>query len=234
MWMDDWVLKLPFSLWPSIGNEPYEKALFKFFEVERSLVVLASSNKAEREVNEEYCRKENIPILQRRGGGGTVVLGKGCLILTLAFQAKDLFSNQKYFNVINGLFKDGLQEIGFPEVEFKGISDLAINGRKIAGTSIFRSRNLLLYQGSLMVNCDPKFIEKVLKHPSREPDYRQGRSHQDFVTSLNEVYGFKDVFKLQSDLTSYFKLYLKPALKDHLFVGGLSERNKDIEKSDFD
>ena len=30
------------------------------------------------------------------------------------------------------------------------------------------------------------WIEKYLKHPSKEPDYRQGRKHSEFVTSLHE------------------------------------------------
>jgi lipoate-protein ligase A len=30
----------------------------------------------------------------------------------------------------------------------------------------------------------PEFIGRYLKHPSREPDYRAGRKHEEFVTSL--------------------------------------------------
>jgi lipoate-protein ligase A len=29
-------------------------------------------------------------------------------------------------------------------------------------------------------------MSKYIKHPSKEPDYRQGRSHDEFVTSLQQ------------------------------------------------
>jgi hypothetical protein len=45
-------------------------------------------------------------------------------------------------------------------------------------------------------------MEKYLKHPSREPDYRGNRSHKKFVTSLkDEKYSIK-LPKLVRDLES--------------------------------
>jgi len=43
---------------------------------------------------------------------------------------------------------------------------------------------LFHYQGSLLVNPKLQKIDRYLKHPTREPDYRQNREHLDFVTSL--------------------------------------------------
>ncbi|NBO37020.1 hypothetical protein EBU99_00350 [bacterium] len=188
MWMDNWVLNQPYRLWSQNRNGPAEsKALFRFFESQRTLVVLSSSNAADRETFEKQCQENNVPIVKRRGGGGTVLLGPGCLILTFAFFARDVFSNQKYFSMINGLWADALAAAGLPGLVTRGHSDLAFGDKKIAGTSLFRRKHLVVYQGSLLVDPDFELIVKLLQHPSREPDYRAGRSHREFLASASDL-----------------------------------------------
>jgi lipoate-protein ligase A len=188
MWMDNWVLNQPFRCWPKVNCAPENhRILFRFFESVRPVVVLSSSNAAARETFEERCVAHGVPVLQRRGGGGTVVLGPGCLVLTFAFFAKELFSNQRYFSIINQLWADALGEAGIPGLVTRGHSDLAFADKKIAGTSLFRRKHLVVYQGSLLVNPDFELIGELLQHPSREPDYRRGRSHGEFLTSASEL-----------------------------------------------
>ncbi|MEY4065843.1 MAG: hypothetical protein RIR26_2051 [Pseudomonadota bacterium] len=188
MWMDNWVLNQPFRSWPTLPEAPaHHRILFRFFESQRPLVVLSSSNSAEVETYEAQCSRSGVPVVQRRGGGGTVVLGPGCLILTFAFYGKDLFSNQKYFSLINQMWADAMASAGVAGLVTRGHSDLAFGERKIAGTSLFRRKHLVVYQGSLLVHPDFDAIASLLKHPSREPDYRQGRSHEDFLISAKQL-----------------------------------------------
>jgi lipoate-protein ligase A len=188
MWMDNWVLNRPFYSWPVIPSAPaHHRVLFRFFETQRTAVVLSSSNSAQREAFEDVCRDLHIPVLQRRGGGGTVLLGRGCLVLTFSFFARDVFSNQRYFQMINGLWAEALADAGIHGLVTRGHSDLACGDRKIAGTSLFRRKHLVVYQGSLLVDPDFELIAKALRHPSREPDYRQGRAHREFLTSAAEL-----------------------------------------------
>lgn len=186
MWMDNWVLNTPLEFWPAYKQEKLP-ILYRFFESKRKVVVLSSSNKPEIEANVEECEKQSIPILRRKGGGGTVVLGPGCLILTFAFYAKDVFGNSKYFHQINQMWIDALQPFVPVPLSQNGISDICCGEKKIAGTSIFRKKHLLVYQGSLLVDVDIETIGSFLKHPSREPDYRQGRSHSHFLTTLKTL-----------------------------------------------
>lgn len=206
VWMDNWVLHQPFKSWPQFaGAQTHQRILFRFFETRRSAVVLSSSNSAGRETFEEACRREDIPVLQRRGGGGTVLLGPGCVVLTFAFFAKDIFSNQRYFELINGLWAAALAAQGISGVVMRGHSDLAVGDKKIAGTSLFRRKHLVVYQGSLLVDPDFEQISRVLQHPSREPDYRQGRSHDEFLTSLRRLGYAGSSQDLVEQCKSYFK-----------------------------
>lgn len=43
---------------------------------------------------------------------------------------------------------------------------------------------MVFYHAVLNIGETPEFIGRYLKHPAREPDYRIGRKHEDFVTSV--------------------------------------------------
>lgn len=220
MWMDNWVLNLPEKYWPKyqINYEKNHPFLFRFFEPQRHVVVLSSSNKLEIEANVEECSKHNIPILRRKGGGGTVVLGKGCLILTFAFYAKNVFGNNKYFQIINQLWINALIEAGCQNLTQNGISDICVNNKKIAGTSIFRKKHLLVYQGSLLVDPDMNLISKLLAHPSKEPEYRQGRKHNEFLTSTKEVGCTLTASELADHCQKYFEKNVGQYFLDEIFL----------------
>ncbi len=44
--------------------------------------------------------------------------------------------------------------------------------------------NQYFYHAVLNISEDPELFSKYLKHPGKEPDYRKGRTHTEFVTSL--------------------------------------------------
>lgn len=152
------------------------------------MVVLGSSNKAHIEVKESACVADEVPILKRYGGGGTVVLHPGCVVVSLGMWVSQFYGNDRYFRKINEAVIQTLAA-KWPVLSGlgqDGLSDLTYGERKVAGTSLFRSRNYLLYQASILVDAKVDLMERYLKHPSREPDYRGGKSHRKFVSGLDE------------------------------------------------
>lgn len=220
MWMDNWVLNLPEKHWPNypLNSSKSHPFLFRFFETKRDVVVLSSSNKPDIEVNIEECKKYNVPILRRRGGGGTVVLGEGCLILTFAFYARDMFGNSKYFQMINQLWIEALINAGCPKLSQNGISDISYQDKKIGGTSIFRKKHLLVYQGSILVDPNIEFISKLLAHPSREPDYRNGREHNEFLTTTKKVGCHLSASELAVHCQRYFEKNVGKCFQSEIYV----------------
>jgi len=93
-----------------------------------------------------------------------------------------------------------LAEVGVPEVRCQGVSDLAVGDRKIGGSCIYRTKGLLLYGTTLLVDPELSLLKRYLPHPPREPEYRRGRSHAEFVTSLAELGLPADVEKLRLGL----------------------------------
>ncbi len=185
------------------GGVPW---VYRLWEPERVVVVLGRSNKAAVEVYEQRCQEDEIPILRRRGGGGTVVLSPGIVVISLVKQVQRQFFFQEYFRQINTLIIDALQHLGIQELSQQGHSDICLQDRKILGSSMYGSKNLLFYTASLMVANDLALIDRYLKHPSQEPDYRRGRSHQEFLTTIRHVYpdiSIQDVTTSLDRLLSY-------------------------------
>ncbi len=179
MWIDDQVIEH--------CEKPFHIELFL---PEKPCVVLGSSNKKELEVNEENCAAEGIEVFKRYGGGGTVVLYKDSLVVSVGCWVRSIYDNDKYFKLMNDTIVSCLNELN-PEVEFsqRGYSDIVVGEKKIAGTSLFRSRKYLLYQASVLLKLDIDLVDRALKHPTKEPDYRKGRKHEDFLSDLSS-FGF--------------------------------------------
>ena len=123
-------------------------------------------------------------MLRRRGGGGTVVLTPGQLVIALATEVASPFRNREYAREIGSWCIRALESLGVSGVEHRGISDLAIQDRKILGSSVYRRKLVLFYQASLLVDLDTSLFSRYLRYPSRVPEYRQGRSHEEFCTTI--------------------------------------------------
>lgn len=52
----------------------------RLWESPTPMVVVGRSSRVAKEVNEAFCRQENIPILRRSSGGAAIVTGPGCLM----------------------------------------------------------------------------------------------------------------------------------------------------------
>lgn len=152
-------------------------------------VSLGASNKAETSAYIDSCAEDGIGIFQRLSGGEAVFLSPNCAIYSHILVAQKLPKSSEFFSENLSLVQNALENLGVRGIERKGISDLSINGRKILGCAIYRKQNFLMYQAVINVCEDPLVIQKYLKAPQREPDYRAKRSHAEFVTSLqHEAY----------------------------------------------
>jgi lipoate-protein ligase A len=145
---------------------------------------MGASGKAEEDVCLQRAEADGVPVLRRRGGGGTVVLSPGQVVLALVTEVASPFQNLAYFRAINNWFRLALGGLGISGIEDRGISDLAMGERKILGTSLFRRRKILFYQSSLLVDNDLSLFDRYLNLPARVPDYRMGRGHLEFCTNL--------------------------------------------------
>lgn len=159
----------------------------RVYVVPRPVVVLGRGSDPEVELALDACREDGVPLQRRRGGGCAVVIDPGCVLVATALRVPGIGRNQEYFDRLTRWMVEGLERIGVPDIEGDGISDLVLGDRKVAGTCIYRRKDLLLYSASLLVSPDIDAMERWLAHPPREPAYRRGRGHRAFVRPLREI-----------------------------------------------
>jgi lipoate-protein ligase A len=158
---------------------------FSIYEHERTVVVLGRSCTAQQDVYTGRCAKDGIPIFRRLTGGGSVVLCRGVLVISAAGETHTPFHLREHMNAVNKAVIRVLEELGVKNLGLRGISDIACGEKKICGSSLHKKRDIVLYQGSLLLEPDLEIFARYLKHPLREPDYRQGRPHRTFLTTLH-------------------------------------------------
>jgi lipoate-protein ligase A len=152
-------------------------------------VVIGRGGKQHLELHTESIAADGVPLYRRRGGGCAVVLDPGNVIVSLALPLPGIGHITSAFAAITGWMIDGLGACGFPGIEQRGVSDLAHGDRKIGGSCVYRTRGLLYYSTTLL--CDQKMalVGRYLRHPPREPEYRRGRDHDSFMSSLTALFG---------------------------------------------
>lgn len=160
------------------------KPVLRLYEPAHPTIVLGASGRPEVDLYLGRVTRDDVHVQSRRGGGGAVVLSPGQLVIALVTQVEGTYQNRAHLRLINGWIAAGLAGAGWRGIEACGICDLAIDGRKILGASLFRRRNILFYQSSLLVDCDVTLFARYLRHPGHEPDYRRGRPHTAFCTTL--------------------------------------------------
>jgi lipoate---protein ligase len=149
-------------------------------------VVLGAGGKLADDVHEDACAADGVPILRRSSGGGTVLLGAGCLLYSVILRfdrdpaLADLHGSYRY---ILGRMLRGLSP-QVPALALQGSSDLTWADRKFSGNAQQRKRTHLLHHGTLLYAFDITAIARYLKTPPRQPEYRQQRVHGDFLANL--------------------------------------------------
>lgn len=190
---------------PDILLLEYKNKQFLTWIPDKTYLVLGASNRAEESLFLKNVKLDEIPVLKRPSGGQTVMLTPNNLIIAVVFpEPKDLLPKD-IFNQINTLIILALEKAGIQNLTMKGISDIAIAGKKILGSAIYRNKNALLYHAVLNIAEPAATFEKYLKHPGKEPDYRQGRTHNQFVTSLKENGYCKSAHHLETVISDCFK-----------------------------
>ncbi|MCX6646888.1 MAG: hypothetical protein NTY09_11145 [bacterium] len=176
------------------------KPRFKIYTPDNTHIVLGFGSDLDNELNIDRIGQDRIDVYRRRGGGCAVVLDPGNVIVSVVLPSSGFGKINEYFKMISAWLIEGLRESGVEEVYREGVSDLVIQNRKIGGACMQRKCDFVYYSVSLLVNPQIDLMERYLKHPPREPEYRKGRAHSDFVGTIAESAGIHDTRELMEAL----------------------------------
>ncbi len=113
------------------------------------------------EVNYPFLHSQNIPVVRRISGGGTVFQGVGNLNYSFITNTKD---GEEKIN-FKRFAQPVLQFLGSLGVnaELMGKSSLAINGLKFSGNAAHVHRNRSLHHGTMLFDADLHLVNKSIE-----------------------------------------------------------------------
>ncbi len=168
------------------AEETLGSEVLRIWEWPTPAVVLGAGSKLAEDVIEETCHRDHVPILRRGRGGGTGLLGKVCLcfsgVLSLA-RNRTLHDIRASYRYIFDQLRDAFHDV-LPGLAQAGTSDIIVSGLKFSGSAQQRKRYFILHHATILYDFDLSLVQQYLRQPVRQPAYRQGRQHADFLMNI--------------------------------------------------
>jgi lipoate---protein ligase len=161
-------------------------AVLRFWDSPQFAVVLGASRRLAHDVRVDACHEDQVPIVRRSSGGGTVVIGPGALNVTVILPdatAPGLSAVDRAHRYVLERLAAALHASDRP-VAVEGLGDLTVAGRKFAGSAQRRLRNWFFVHCTILHAFPLELIGRYLTVPSRQPAYRAGRTHAEFLMNL--------------------------------------------------
>lgn len=191
-------------------NIAAEEYLLKHFDTEivmiwrsKPSIIVGKHQNTLGEINLEYVRKSNIPVVRRLSGGGTVFHDPGNINFTFIRKAdKEKLVDFRYHTQP---IVDFLQSIHVDAV-LAGKNDIRVNGLKISGNAEHVYRNKVLHHGTLLFDADIEDLNLAIKAKESHFESKAVKSIRSRVTNISAFTGpelQRDDFMMQ--LIHYLK-----------------------------
>lgn len=146
-------------------------------------VIMGKHQNPLKEVNLAYLNENQIPVIRRISGGGTVYHDLGNLNYSFIDMGKadSLVNFAKYSQPVLDL----LQNLGV-NAQLVGKSDLKIENRKFSGNASHVYRNKVLHHGTLLFNTDLEVLNESIKINRTNITDKAVNSNRSVVVNISE------------------------------------------------
>ena len=143
-----------------------------------------------REIDLDYCARQGVGTVRRITGGGAIYLDEGQLGWELVFHRSSLgiATLPDLAREICNAAAAGLGRLGV-DARYRPRNDIEVDGRKISGTGGFYDGDILIYQGTVLVDLDPKTMVSSLRIPESKLAKRDLDSAEQRVVTLRDLLG---------------------------------------------
>lgn len=149
-----------------------------------SAIVVGKHQNTLAEINYEYVIKNNINVVRRLSGGGTVFHDLGNLNFTFienALDEKNLVNFRRYTRPI----LEVLHQLNV-DAKFEGRNDIMINGKKVSGNAEHVYKKRVLHHGTLLFLSEISNLSQALKTNPLKYNDKGVKSVRSRVTNISE------------------------------------------------
>jgi lipoate-protein ligase A len=173
-----------------------------FYRRSHATISVGRSRRIKDEVDMEECLKNNVKIVRRASGGGSIFTDNKCLIYSLIFDAKGEKSSHIFEKVCTCIV-DSLRKLNI-NAYYKPPNDILLNGKKISGSAQIKKRTIVQIHGTILVDTDLEIMSKVLKNTRGVSTIRREIGHSPSFNTLKHTLrkGFEGCFSTKMEKTS--------------------------------
>lgn len=149
-------------------------------------IVMGASGKASALLDIGSVLRDGVPVIRRFTGGGTVIVDKETIFITLICNKDDVPGVQPYPRSImswSGLLYDKVFQ-GIGDFQLRE-NDYVFGNRKFGGNAQSITKNRWIHHTSFLWDYEAKNMS-YLKLPTRIPTYRLARDHLEFICRMKE------------------------------------------------
>jgi lipoate-protein ligase A len=151
-------------------------------------IVMGISGNPEELINCEQAAAQDLPLIKRFSGGGTVYIDPHTIFITFICDHTFAPIPPQSQPILEWAL--ALYEPLFPSLELRE-NDYTLGTKKIGGNALYIQRTRWLIHTSFLWDYSPADMSCLLL-PKKRPDYRQDRPHTDFLTTLRPIYPHKE------------------------------------------
>ncbi len=160
----------------------FSEPVFRLWRNAPSVIVGRNQN-ALAEINGEYIRENNIPVVRRLTGGGAVFHDLGNINYTFVGEKIEGEDTSAMFKRFTAPILAALRNLGI-EAELQGRNDLVINGKKFSGNAVCIHNNRVLQHGTLLFKASVSSLSAAL---NTRPEKFIGKSVQSNVSRVTNI-----------------------------------------------
>lgn len=158
----------------------FKDDIFMLWRADRSVLIGKNQNTLE-EIDYEYVKENNIDVVRRLSGGGTVFCDLGNTNFAFIVTDRESFSD---FRKFTSPILEVLKNLGV-KAEFSGRNDLTIEGQKFSGNAQYKNKDRLLHHGTLLFHSDIGDLAKAIKPKKIKYESKGVSSVRSRVTNIS-------------------------------------------------
>jgi len=144
----------------------------------------------EKEIDLDFCKEKELPIIRRsQGGGATYLDGDQVFYQIIAKDSPAVSRNvEEMFERLLAVTVETYRRLGV-EAEFKPLNDVVVGGRKISGNGAGMHESTSILVGNVILDLDYEMMARVLKVPDEKFRDKMAKSMRDWVSNLRRELG---------------------------------------------